>query len=219
MAIFQPILGDLRGSLGDNTFSANRGGSYVRRRAVPINRNTTRQQVVRVALGYCSTRWALLTDAQRTAWAGWASLNPVLNAFGASRILSGQQAFVMLNARVFLSTGSVTLTTPSALAPSGLITLTSTTNTSTAITLAYTATPLGGSQKLYVWMTPPAGAGRDPNQKQSRFAGFSAATAASPVVITTPFGLVTGQVTNLYVSIMGPDGQLSAFTKLRLVLL
>ncbi|MBA7658243.1 hypothetical protein ES703_66192 [subsurface metagenome] len=41
MAIIQPILGSLRGSIGDNTFSHNRGGDYVRRRVSPTNPNST----------------------------------------------------------------------------------------------------------------------------------------------------------------------------------
>lgn len=218
MAKFQPILGDLRGSIGDNTFSINRGGAYVRRRATPVNRNTVRQQLVRTVFGTVSGKWALLTDAQRAAWALWASLNPVLNSFGMSKILSGQQAFVMLNTRVWLSTGAVVTSTPSALAPAALTTCTVTANTGTTLTLAFTPTPQGASNKVYVWMCPPSGAGRDPNQNQSRFAAFGAANTASPLTITTPFALVTGQVANIWVAVLGPDGQTSAFLKIRQVL-
>ena len=219
MAKFQPIHGDMLGSIGDNTWSVNRGGAYVRRRGNPVNRNTTKQQQIRTILGTVAGEWKNLSTAQRAGWAAWAALNPVVGAFGASRILSGQQAYVSLNARLYLATGVSTVTAPTGTAPAGLITVASSTNNATTITFTFTATPLGGSVKMYVSMCPPGSAGRDPNQKQARFVGFSAGTQASPVTFTTPFALTTGAVANFWISAMAPDGQLSGFLKLRVTLL
>lgn len=50
-------------------YSRNRGGAYVRGRAIPVNPQTSLQTSVRAFMGQLSNLWAnVLTQAQRDAW-------------------------------------------------------------------------------------------------------------------------------------------------------
>ena len=98
MAIIQPILGSLRGSIGDNTFSHNRGGDYVRRRVSPTNPSSTRQQTMRTFLSTLAALWSTtLTSAQRAQWNTWAENQTREGPLGNSINLTGINAYVMLN--------------------------------------------------------------------------------------------------------------------------
>lgn len=100
MAITQlsAIVADIRGSVGGNTFSRNRGGAFVRKRVVPINPNTTRQGEARQRVSSLSQRWsATLTAAQRSAWIAYAEATTWTNRLGAEIGISGLSAYVRTN--------------------------------------------------------------------------------------------------------------------------
>lgn len=82
MAHFRPILGDLSGSIADNTFSRNRFGPYVRVRRVPVNPNTVGQQEIRGHFANATTAWRLLSAAQRQEWNDYAAQTPKQNPLG-----------------------------------------------------------------------------------------------------------------------------------------
>jgi len=77
------------GSVGGLTASRGFAGSYFRRRAVPVNPRTTRQQSARSAIGALSNRWATLTQGQRDSWNYYASQVQMVNALGATFYASG----------------------------------------------------------------------------------------------------------------------------------
>jgi hypothetical protein len=86
------------GSTGGMTASRNRGGLYLRSRAIPVNPNSSRQAIVRAALGTLVQRWnQTLTAAQRGDWENYAQQVPVTNVFGDQIQLSGQQHFIRSN--------------------------------------------------------------------------------------------------------------------------
>lgn len=93
---FTPTLGgSYSGSLGGSVASHNKGGPYFRRRAIPTNPNTTRQQIVRAALAGFTAAWSnTLTAAQRTAWSTYASNVPATDRIGQTIQLTGQQWYV-----------------------------------------------------------------------------------------------------------------------------
>lgn len=99
MALIKPLLGELSGSIGGNTFARNKGGQYVRQRAQVTNPNTAAQQAARTALAYLVGYWlSTLTAAQRAAWEAYAENVQVTNRLGEKINISGQNMFVRCNA-------------------------------------------------------------------------------------------------------------------------
>lgn len=217
MAIFEGYLGEMSGSVAGCTWSRNKGGSYVRSRATPTNPTTIKQTAARSLLGSLSSSWGSLTAAQRTAWNDWASLNPVVNSLGISILLSGQQAYVGLNSRLVASGGTAAVNPPSVTGPLDLTTVTATATAATgAIVLTYTGTPLGAGLKLCLWQTLPQPAGVNPNRAQARLVGYTAAAAASPQTLTSPYPAAVGQRSNAWVCILDANGQVSAGLRINL---
>ena len=86
------------GSIDGMTASRNRGGRYLRARAIPTDPNTVRQQTMRAIMGQLVDRWTnTLTQVQRDAWNLYGANVPVLDAFGDPINLSGQQWYVKAN--------------------------------------------------------------------------------------------------------------------------
>jgi hypothetical protein len=83
----------ISGRVAGTVFARNRGGAYMRRFSVPVNKRTTAQQAVRQRFAESSGQWMLLPAGMRAAWESWASTHPVRDRFGASLILTGHQAF------------------------------------------------------------------------------------------------------------------------------
>lgn len=94
MKFIPTIGGELSGSAGGIVASRNKGGAYLRRRAVPTNPNTIRQATARNRFASASQRWSQLTQANRDAWIAWATNNPTQDRIGQTITLSGQQAYV-----------------------------------------------------------------------------------------------------------------------------
>jgi len=83
------------GSTGANTYSRNRYGSYRRRRVVPVNPNTARQNGARSAFRGAVAAWgSILSQLQRDQWNNWAATTPWLNKAGQAVFLTGQAAFI-----------------------------------------------------------------------------------------------------------------------------
>ena len=99
MAVFQPILGNLLGSIGANTFSRNRGGSIVRRRVKPVNTLTARRTQSRQAFQSAVNAWSIQTDDQiKTAWEAYALGTPVPDRWGSNTFRTGREWFIAVNA-------------------------------------------------------------------------------------------------------------------------
>ena len=98
MKLTPTLGGAYSGSIGGLTASHNKGGQYLRRRSVPTNPNTLRQQLVRSILGGLVNTWSDdLTDAERQAWRDYAQNTPVTDSLGQSMTLSGLNMFVRSN--------------------------------------------------------------------------------------------------------------------------
>ena len=99
MALFtSPIISQGSGSLAGLTFSRNRGGNYIRARALPTNPNSTLQQAIRAAMSQLAVLWQdTLTAAQRLAWATYGDNVPVINRLGQSINLTGQNWYIGCN--------------------------------------------------------------------------------------------------------------------------
>jgi hypothetical protein len=98
MKLTPSIGGAYSGSFGGVTASHNKGGQYLRRRSVPTNPNTIRQQTVRSVMGGLVQTWSDdLTDPQREAWRVYAANTPVTDKLGQVMTLSGVNMFVRAN--------------------------------------------------------------------------------------------------------------------------
>lgn len=212
MAKFQPILGELRGSIGANTWSHNKGGDYVRQRGSPTNPNSTRQQTVRSILGTLAAAFGALNAAQKESWATWAVNNPRTDPLGNSYTLTGLQAYISCNAK--LSDAGLTLIdeAPASQMSTELVGPTVTFTSATAISVAFTGTAPSGSC-LEVWCTKPQNGGGDPNFDQATLVGYSAADPTTPVAMTLPFSVQTGQTMNFFVAFMTDEGLTGAHEK------
>lgn len=95
MARYIPGLnGPLKGSIGNNTYSKNRYGFYVKVKPIPTNPNTPAQATVRAYLTQAVANWQkVLTTAQRESWQHAASLHKK-SAWGYGFTMSGYNLYI-----------------------------------------------------------------------------------------------------------------------------
>jgi hypothetical protein len=86
------------GSVGGLTFSRNRGGLYTRSRTIPVNPSTAQQITLRGIFTQLTNFWSsVLTDAQRVAWATYATNVPLTDRLGDPIIVSGFNMYIRSN--------------------------------------------------------------------------------------------------------------------------
>lgn len=173
------------GSYQGLTFSRNRNGQYVRTRAIPVNPATTFQQVVRARLADNAQNWRDLTGTQRD---GWAALGAQINrndSLGQSYNLTGFQAYVLINNNKLAAGDATIADAPLLLPPDPILTLTPTI-TSASYSVAFTPTPLGAGERIFISAGPQRSAGRT-FEGDFRLMVVSAAAGTSPQVILTAY--------------------------------
>lgn len=96
---YKPLIGDqMSGSVGGVTASHNRGGTYFRQRAIPVNPATPFQLIIRQLMSDLTSRWNnILTAAQRTAWDLYASLTQLPDVLGEPRNVGGIGMYLRTN--------------------------------------------------------------------------------------------------------------------------
>lgn len=207
------------GSVGGITFGNNKGGLYVRSRAIPTNPNSASQQSARAALTDTVNAWtSILTQAQRDAWITYAANTPVVDVFGDSKLITGQQHYIRSNsprkrfgeARVDDGPTTFNLGTftnvsfaVSAAAPTDLVV--SFTNTDEWATAA------GGF--LFVTASRGQNASKEFFKAPFRFAEAivgDAIAPTSPATLTSPFSYVEGQKVFINVTAAQLDGRYSS---------
>lgn len=208
----------MSGSIANMTYSHNKGGQYIRNRRTPTNPNSVKQQAMRAILSTLSGGWSSLTVTQQNAWTAWASINPKIDSLGQSIIMSGQQAYVSLNSRLLQSGTTAASSPPAGTGPAQLATVTAAWVSPFALTITFTTTPLAAGLKLAVFATLPSTKGRNPNYNQARLIGYTAAAAASPAALTSPYTGIATQQSNVYVSVMDAAGRLSPPQKVTVIL-
>ena len=92
MALFNPTLGDIRGSIAGNTFSRNRFGAYIRIKVTPVNPSTPAQVAARSSFTGSSQDWRdVLDETNRINWNVYAAGTPLTNIFGNQYFATGAQ--------------------------------------------------------------------------------------------------------------------------------
>lgn len=210
-AIYTPTLGEMRGKIGSLVFSRNKGGTYCRLRATPTNPNSARQQATRNWIGWCATSWeSVLTEAEREQWREWAETHSSTNTLGQTVFLTALDWYTKVNTRI-LDYAGTPITVPDDLsAPDPLLTMVLALPLATTCTITFTdALPAG--ERLVLWGTGPIGGGQNPNFRQCRLIGYSAAAAASPVTFTLPYTLGDGSKLKVYCGVCSARGRVSTF--------
>jgi hypothetical protein len=178
------------GSQGGETYSHNRFGQYVRRRAVPVQPRTAAQLAVRSRMANNAAGWRLLTDAQRAAWESLGTQITRTDAVGKTYTFNGFMTYCSVNNNREAA-GDATVSAPPALVTPPTIATATLTLTSASFSLAYTATPLATGVRLFVFASPQQSAGRSFNGNY-RLIAVTAAAAASPAVVLTAYSAVFG---------------------------
>lgn len=183
------------GSENGMTASRNRFGQYMRRRATPVQPRTPAQLQQRARMSTNAAAWRALTDAQRAAWLSLGLMMTRTDSLGQSYDLNGFLAYCSVNNNNLDAGNSAVSTAPAIVTPPQLLTA-AITLTGAAFSIAYTATPLGAGQRLFIRCSPQRSAGVKFNGDY-RLIAVTAAAAASPANIlaayTAKFGApVTG---------------------------
>ena len=145
-----PIAGAVSGSVGNTTFSHNRGGAYMRVRAIPTKVINTYTVGIRDIMAIASRAWGALTTAQQAAWNTWAQSNPITDRLGQKQVLFGNAAYVKLNARLLFAGDTAIDIPPITAAPAPLTSMSCAVSAgggTAAITFA--PTPLEANEKLW----------------------------------------------------------------------
>lgn len=207
------------GSIGGLTASHNKGGQYVRRRAIPTNPQSSQQVAVRNALATLASRWGdVLTPAERAAWDVYAANVPKIDTLGNSINLSGMQWYVACNTpRIQEGTLSIIDAGPT------VYQLASLTDPSFAfdatadeIDVTFTNTDgwageVGGA--LLVFASRPQSPSINFFKGPYRFAGVvlgAATPPTSPASISLPFVIAAGQKVFAQVRAVRADGRISS---------
>lgn len=206
-AIVSPTFGEMRGKVGGVVWSRNKGGPYLRLRSTPTNPNSSRQQSARNYVGACAAAWSdLLTEAEREQWREWAETNSWKNSLGIDIFLTALDWYTMVNSRL-LDAGATMIVAPGDLsAPAPLTTMTITIPTVTTIAVAFTPVLPTGC-RLFAWGSGPLPIGQNPNFKQARLIGYSAANATTPVTLVLPYTVATGLKLKVFVGVLSAKGR------------
>lgn len=173
------------GSVAGVTSSRNRFGQYRRTRAQPTNPSSTFQQAVRARLQGNSQLWRLLTATQREGWAALGAQFVRYDSLGQARDMTGFQAYCSINNNRLAAGDAVVSDAPIYALPSPMVSVTPTI-TAASFSVAYTVTPVGAGERVFVSASPQRSAGRT-YEGDFRLILVTAAAAASPANILSAY--------------------------------
>jgi hypothetical protein len=173
------------GSVAGVTSSRNRYGQYRRTRAIPVNPGSTFQTAVRARMQTNADNWKELTAVQREGWNSLGAMFSRTDSLGQTYNLTGFQAYCSVNNNN-LAAGNATVADAPAFAIPDPITTVTPTATIATLSIAYTVTPLGAGERLFVFCSPPRTAGRL-FENDYRLISVTAAAAASPANVFSAY--------------------------------
>lgn len=201
------------GSVGGMVASRNRGGNYMRARAIPTNPNTMLQAAVREGFGMLSNMWAVLTEPQRAGWNSYADNVMVPNVLGDQIKLSGFNQFIRSNTPRQQAGLSIAPNAPTTFnigeTPqlTGLVVQAG--GVTPDLTLEFVATP---GNELLVYLSRPLQATINFYRGPYRFAVAQSGTGGDVVIDEAdyPFPYAIGNKVRARATITYGDGRLSA---------
>lgn len=173
------------GSYQGITASRNRFGQYKRTRAIPVNPASSYQTAVRARLATNASNWRSLTATQREGWGSFGSNITRADTLGQYYTLNGYEAFCLVNNNR-LAAGDAVLTDPIAYDPPDPMTSVTLTATIASLSVAYTPTPVGAAERVFVALSPLRSAGRL-YEGDLRLIAVTAAAGASPANVLAAY--------------------------------
>lgn len=216
------LASEMSGSIAGITASHNRGGLYLRARAIPVNPSSVYQQAVRGALSSLAIRWTnTLTQLQRDAWNVYAANVPVTDRLGASRTLTGLNWYAACNTpriqsgvilpTVYIDAAPIIMTNAD-LTPPGIVSATAATE---ILSISFTntdawATAVGGALLVYCGLpqSPGAMAYKGPYRYSGKIPG-AVVPPVSPLPITSAYPFGVGNRVHVQFRAITSDGRIS----------
>lgn len=214
------IVTQASGSVGGTTFARNRGGMYMRARAVPTNPNSPQQQAVRGALSQNVSTWGdVLTDAQRDGWDTYALNTPKIDSLGEPVNMGGLGAYNRCNVLRVVA-GLARVDTPPTFFNFGAFTdpvVGVVDASASTLSLAFANTDDWANEdgsSMCVFISRGQNASRNyfkgPYRYAGRINGNATTAPTSPATITVPFALTAGQRVFVRVVVTRADGRVSS---------
>ena len=206
------------GSIGGITYSHNKGGLYTRGRATPTNPASPQQVVVRNAVAQLTSRWtAVLTAAQRAAWASYADAVLIPDAFGDPRKIPALSHYVRSNvpriqsALSIIDAGPTEPTLPTMSDQSFIPDVSSTNVSITFVNTDEWAGEVGGALLVLASRSQVVGitSWKGPYRYAGKISG-AVTPPTSPQVIALPFPVVLDQRTFFQTRCVRADGRVSS---------
>jgi hypothetical protein len=129
--------------------------------------------------------WRAITGTQREGWDALGLLMTRTDSLGQTYTLTGFQAYCSVNNNNDAAGSAAVSDAPALSTPSTILTAVITL-TAASFSIAYTPTPLATGTRLFAFASPQRSAGRA-FESDYRLIGVSAAAAASPLSIFTPY--------------------------------
>lgn len=193
---------DVRGSQNGLTFARNKGGAYVRQKVSPVQPRSAAQLAVRENLSQGAKNWSgLLTDDERSAWAGFAAANTRTNVFGDTTHLSGLQWYVGLN-QVLVQVGSARITDPPTDLGVGVNRPVGSFAANTGgggVIFGMDAGSVATATEYYIFATAPQAPGKVPQESLYRFiqtASLTTGSTSTSVDVTSAYTAKWGGLTD-----------------------
>lgn len=207
------------GSIGGLTFLHSAGGMAIRARAVPVNPSTPLQNVVRTLLAFLNSQWIeVLTRVQRAGWDRYANAVPLPGRLGNRRTVTGLAHWIRSQLPRLQAGLSILPNAPNVLDLGAFtpIALTGISSMFQIIQLAFNVNDpwtrsLGAAMLLYVGkpQNPTVQTFRAGYRYADRIDGHPFFPPASPVTLTLPFTVYSGQRLFFRVVVTAGDGRYS----------
>lgn len=222
--LFKTTIGSqLSGSTGGLTASRNRGGSYFRSRAIPVNPNTAQQQEVRSALSQLSARWSgVLTQVQRDGWDSYALNTPLTNRVGDPINVGGLGMYQRCNVPLLQTgqAGGLIIDTAPTIYNLGEYTAPQLVNVSEStqqFSVAFDNTDAWANEDdsdMLLYVSRPKNASinyfKGPYRYAGAIEGDSVTPPTSPQTINVQFPVLIGQKVFIRAAVLRADGRYSA---------
>ena len=189
---------DGRGKFGGSVASKNAAGAFIRTKVNPSNPKTSKQTSVRAVFSVLSGLWRSLTDAQRTGWSEAAPEYRYTDSLGATKVYTGNQLFVKLNASLrALDPGAALLSNAPSPASfpdfllTGLSIVVSAPGVLDSFDLDFSEATVPAGWSLQVYATPPVSAGiMRPSESLFRLVASAPTVATGQTSVSTQYAAV-----------------------------
>ncbi len=194
MALIKPIHGEMKGSIGGNTWQGGKFGQVVRQRRKPVNPNSEKQAARRQLLALLNTFWKALSQTEKEEYDEYSQNTPMKNKFGDPVHITGRQMFIRLNAFTVGGGGSVLSSAPNTpgMAPNPDFTLVS----DTASDLSVGNFDLGGGSDdiIQFQFAGPFASSKQMHKGPWRDVAYTTSDGTDPLVLIPGAELVVGQI-------------------------